>query len=65
LLKNIFLLDLFPIAGRVSITLETAWFKPLDSNSSSDQQAAEESLEFNVSCSGLCKILSGPHFPTI
>jgi hypothetical protein len=40
---------MFPIAGRVSITLETYWYKPLDSNSSSDQEAAEQSLQFNVS----------------
>ena len=60
-----FLLDLFPIAGRVSITLETFWYKPLDSTSSSDQLAADQSLEFNVSCSELCKISTGPHFPTI
>jgi len=51
-----FLLDLFAIAGRVSITLESSWYKPLDSSSSSDQQAADQSVEFNVSCSELCKI---------
>jgi len=60
-----FLLDLFPIAGRVSITLETSWYKPLYSTSSSDQQAADQSLEFNVSSSELCKIPPGPHFPTL
>jgi hypothetical protein len=56
---------MFSIAGRVSITLETFWYKPLDSNSSSDQQAAEQSLEFNVSCSELCKNSIGSLFPTI
>jgi hypothetical protein len=60
-----FLLNLFPIAGLVSITLETFWYKPLDSCSSTDQQAAEQSLEFNVSWSKLCKISTGPHFPAI
>jgi hypothetical protein len=60
-----FFLDLFPIAGRVSITLETSWYKPLDSNSSSDQEAADQSMEFNVSCSELCKLLNGPQCPTI
>jgi beta-glucosidase/6-phospho-beta-glucosidase/beta-galactosidase len=34
--------------GRVSITLETSWYKPLYSTSSSDQQAADQSLEFNL-----------------
>jgi len=65
LLKKYVLLDLFSIAGQVSITLETSWYKPLDSNSSGDQEAADQSMEFNVSCSELCKILTGPHFPTI
>lgn len=59
------LLKMFPIAGRVSITLETSWYKPLDSTSSNDQQAADQSLEFNVSCPELCKISTGSHFPTI
>jgi len=63
--KNVFLFHHFPIAGRVTITLETSWYKPLDGTSSSDQEAADQSLEFNVSCSELCKISPGPHFLTL
>jgi hypothetical protein len=37
------------IAGCISLALETFWYEPLDISSLSDQEAAIQILEFNVS----------------
>lgn len=42
------------IVGQISISLETFWYEPLDINSRSDRNAAEQILEFNVSAAEFC-----------